>query len=280
MSKIHSTAVIESGAQIDEDVEIGPYSLISRQARIHSGTKIAGHVCVAGRTTIGKNNELHFSCYLGGPPQHLSFIPGNHSRLQIGDNNIFREFSQVHCSMLCNDSSKTFIGNHNYLMTQSHVGHDVKMGNHNILVQASVLGGHCILGNYVTIGGMTGVHQWVRLGSYCMIGGMAKVTQDVPPYVMVDGGSAKIYGLNSIGLRRNGFSLGERSIIKKVYQIFFVQERSNKQKGLARIKKEIISELAANSTELSRVQEFVDFLEQESKRGILHINIRKKDSTN
>ena len=218
MSTIHPTAVIEEGAQIAEDVTIGPYCFISSRTTIDGGTKIDAHTCIYGKTTIGKNNEIFSHAVLGSIPQDLKY-DGEEVELIIGDNNTIREFTLFNPGTK-GGGSKTIVGNHNLFMGYVHLGHDVIIGNHCILANAATLAGHVEMGDYAVIGGMTPIHQFVHIGAYAMIGGASALAQDVPPYCMAEGNRAVLRGLNLTGLRRH-IRRDDINALKNAYRELF-----------------------------------------------------------
>ena len=201
MSKISPLAIIEDGAVIGQDVEIGPYCFISSQATIGDGTVIDQCTSIYGKTTIGKNNHIFSHAVIGSIPQDLKFA-GEDVELVIGDNNKIREFTLFNPGTK-GGGGKTIIGNHNLFMGYVHIGHDVIIGNHCILANAATLAGHVEMGDYAVIGGMTPIHQFVHIGDYAMIAGASALAQDVPPFCMAEGNRAYLRGLNLTGLRRN-----------------------------------------------------------------------------
>ena len=201
MSKISKLAVIEDGAIIGKDVEIGPFCFISSNAKIGDDTSIAANSCIYGNTSIGKNNRIFSHAVIGSIPQDLKF-DGEDVELIIGDDNTIREFTLFNPGTK-GGGGKTIIGNHNLFMGYVHLGHDVIIGNHCILANAATLAGHVELGDHVVIGGMTPVHQFVHVGDYAMVGGASALAQDIPPFCMAEGNRASLRGLNLTGLRRN-----------------------------------------------------------------------------
>ncbi|MCD6433734.1 MAG: acyl-ACP--UDP-N-acetylglucosamine O-acyltransferase [Sulfurimonas sp.] len=201
MNKISPLAIIEDGAVIGKDVEIGPYCLISSQATIGDGTVIDQNTSIYGKTTIGKNNHIFSHAVIGSVPQDLKFA-GEDVELVIGDHNKIREFTLFNPGTK-GGGGKTIIGSHNLFMGYVHIGHDVIIGNHCILANAATLAGHVEMGDYAVIGGMTPIHQFVHIGDYAMVAGASALAQDVPPYCMAEGNRASLRGLNLTGLRRN-----------------------------------------------------------------------------
>lgn len=201
MSNISPQAIIEEGAVIGKDVEIGPFCFVSSQATIGDGTTIAQGACIYGKTTIGKHNQIFSYAVLGSIPQDLKF-GGEDVELIIGDHNKIREFTLFNPGTK-GGGGKTIIGSHNLFMGYVHIGHDVIVGNHCILANAATLAGHVEMGDYAVIGGMTPIHQFVKIGDFAMIAGASALSQDVPPYCMAEGNRAVIRGLNLTGLRRH-----------------------------------------------------------------------------
>ena len=200
-NKISPLAIIEDGAKIGKNVEIGPYCLISSQATIGDNTVIDQNTSIYGKTTIGKNNHIFSHAVIGSIPQDLKFA-GEDVELIIGDYNKIREFTLFNPGTK-GGGAKTIIGNHNLFMGYVHIGHDVIIGNHCILANAATLAGHVEMGDYAVIGGMTPIHQFVHIGDYAMIAGASALAQDVPPFCMAEGNRATLRGLNLTGLRRH-----------------------------------------------------------------------------
>jgi len=217
-NKISPLAVIEDGAVIAADVEIGPFCHISSEATIGEGTTIAQGACIYGKTTIGKNNRIFSHAVIGSIPQDLKFN-GEDVELIIGDFNTIREFTLFNPGTK-GGGGKSIIGNHNLFMGYVHLGHDVIIGNHCILANAATLAGHVEVGDHVVIGGMTPIHQFVHIGDYAMIGGASALSQDVPPYCMAEGNRATLRGLNLTGLRRH-LERDEINELKSTYRELF-----------------------------------------------------------
>ncbi len=218
MQKVSNLAIIEDGAVIGKDVEIGAYCLISAQATIGDGTIIDQGSCIYGKTTIGKNNHIYSHSVLGSAPQDLKFA-GEDVELIIGDNNKIREFTLFNPGTK-GGGGKTIIGNHNLFMGYVHIGHDVLIGNHCILANAATLAGHVEMGDYAVIGGMTPIHQFVHIGDFAMIAGASALAQDIPPYCMAEGNRASLRGLNLTGLRRH-LERTEIDALKSAYRDLF-----------------------------------------------------------
>jgi len=201
MQTIHPTSIVEEGAQIGDNVTIGPFCYITGDVTIGDGTTIASHVLIEGETRIGKNNRIFAHTAIGTIPQDLKYN-GESVQLLIGDNNTIREFVQIN-SGTEGGGAVTRIGNHNLLMGHVHIGHDIQIGNRCIIANGSALAGHVELGDFVVIGGLSAIHQFSKLGDYAMLAGASALAQDIPPFCMAEGNRATLRGLNLTGLRRN-----------------------------------------------------------------------------
>jgi UDP-N-acetylglucosamine acyltransferase len=218
--EIHPTAVIHPGAELAQDVAIGPYSVVGEHVKIGRGTRLVSHVYVEGWTEIGERCQLYPYASIGTPPQHLQY-KGEPTRVVIGHDNVLREYVTVNRGTALGGGATT-IGHHNFLMAYVHLAHDCHLGNHVIMANAATLAGHISIGDHAIIGGLVGIHQYVRVGAYVMIGGCSAVGRDVPPFIRAAGGyMARLYGVNSIGLKRQGFSNERIAVLKRAYQTLF-----------------------------------------------------------
>jgi UDP-N-acetylglucosamine acyltransferase len=218
-SSIHATAVIGENAVLGEGVTVGPYSVIEDDVEIGNGTTIWPHVHIASGARIGSDCKIHSGAVLANEPQDLKFS-GEKTYLYLGDRNVVRECVTLNRGTMA--TGKTVIGSDNLFMAYSHVGHDCVIGNHVVVANCVPFGGHCEVGDYVVIGGLAAVHQFVRIGRFSMVGGVARASLDVPPFVMAGGHESFRYeGLNSIGLKRRGFSSEKITLIKDAYRILF-----------------------------------------------------------
>lgn len=218
--EIHPTAVIHPKAKLADDVVVGPYSIVGEHATIGGGTHLVSHVYVEGWTEIGERCRVHPFASIGTPAQHLQY-KGEPTRVVIGDDNVIREYVTINRGTT-QGGGVTAIGHHNFLMAYVHIAHDCHLGSHIVMANAATLAGHITIGDHAIIGGLVGIHQYVRVGTYAMIGGCSAVGRDVPPFMRVAGGyRAKLYGINSIGLKRQGFSSGRISALKRTYEILF-----------------------------------------------------------
>jgi UDP-N-acetylglucosamine acyltransferase len=218
-TKIHSTAVISPGAEFGRGVIVGPYSIIGPKVKIGDGSEIGAHVVIDGHVTIGKKTLVSAFASLGSRPQDLKFR-GEQTELIIGDNNMFREYSNLSLGTE-GGGGKTVIGDDNLFMVSTHVAHDCVVGNHVIAANCVALGGHVVVGDRAVLGGLSAVHQFCSIGQYAMIAGGAMVTQDVIPYGMVQGDRARINGLNVVGIRRLGLKNADLQNIKSMYHLVF-----------------------------------------------------------
>lgn len=255
---IHSTAIIDSTANIAPDVKIGPYSIIGPNVSIDAGTTLHSHVVIGGYTRIGKNNEIFQFASVGEVCQDLKYA-GEETWLEIGDHNTIREHCSLHRGTV-QDKSVTKIGHHNLLMVNTHIAHDCVVGDHNIFANNVGVAGHVQIGNFVVVGGNSGIHQFCKIDSYSMIGGASLIVKDVPAYVMASGNPAHAFGLNIEGMRRKGWSkqviTGLRDAFKLIYKSGLTTEQAIQQ-----ISDEILPEVA-------EVQLLINSL-NESKRGIV-----------
>ncbi len=253
---IHSTAIIQPGAQIDPSAEIGPYAVIGENVRIGAGTTVGPHCVIEGWTEIGQNNKIFQFASVGAVPQDLKFH-GEKSTLRIGDGNTIREFATLHRGTE-DGGGETVVGNRCLLMAYSHVAHDCIVGNQVILANGATLAGHVQIDDHAILGGLSAVHQFTRVGCHVMVSGGSMVAQDIPPYTIAQGDRAKTVGLNLIGLKRRGFSDTSIRGIKQAYKLIY-RSGLRMEEALAKIDQDI-----DKSPEL---QVFVDFI-QNSQRGI------------
>jgi UDP-N-acetylglucosamine acyltransferase len=216
--KIHSTAIISDKSKLAGDVEIGPYSIIGDNVIIGSGTRIAGHSIIQGNTTIGANCQIFSFASIGSQPQDLKFN-GEKSFLEIGDNNVIREFCTLNPGT--GEGGKTIIGSDNLFMAYAHVAHDCRVGSHCVIVNGATLAGHVTVEDYVHISGFGAAHQFVRIGKYSILAGHSKAVQDVPPFSACDGHPARLYGLNIVGLKRYNLSRESIKSLGHAFKVIF-----------------------------------------------------------
>jgi UDP-N-acetylglucosamine acyltransferase len=199
---IADTACVDPRAELDDDVEVGPYCIIGPDVQIGRGTRLLGHVCVFGVTTIGRSNTISPFTVIGGDPQDISY-QGSPTRVEIGDNNVFREGVTINRATEKEDGV-TRLGNQCYLMATAHVAHDCKLGDRITMANGSMLGGHVHVESFASVSGGVAVHHYVTIGGYSFVGGQSRIYHDVPRYMLVDGNPSKVRCINVVGLKRNG----------------------------------------------------------------------------
>jgi UDP-N-acetylglucosamine acyltransferase len=236
---IHSTAVIHPKAGIDPTVSVGPYAVIDEHVVVGPHCLIGPQVHLTGHTTVGGHNRFHAGCVIGDAPQDLKYKDAP-TRLRIGNHNAFREHATVHRS--ASASEDTVIGDHNYLMAHSHVGHNAVLGNHIILANGALLSGHVIVGDRAFLSGNCVVHQFVRIGTLAIMQGLSAVSLDVPPFTVMRARNT-ISGLNTVGLRRAGFTSEQRLELKRLYHLLF-RSRMKFSVAIAAARGEFTSETA------------------------------------
>lgn len=214
---IHATAVIHPRAQVDSTVRVGPYAVIDEQVIVGPQCRIGPHVHLTGATRIGAYNQFHAGCVIGDAPQDLKYR-GESTRLRIGDHNVFREHVTVHRSS--KPDEETIIGSNNLLMAHSHAGHNTVLGDHIVMANGALLGGYATVDDRAFISGNCLVHQFVRVGTLALMQGGSAISKDLPPFTVARGDNG-ICGLNTIGLRRAGFSSEERLELKLLYHALF-----------------------------------------------------------
>lgn len=255
MVEIHSTAIVEEGAILEDGVKIGPYCIVGKDVKIGKNTVLQSHVVVEGITEIGEENTIYSFVSIGKASQDLKYR-GEPTKTIIGNKNSIREFVTIHRGT--DDRWETRIGSGNLLMAYVHIAHDVIVGDGCILANNVTLAGHVVVDSHAIIGGLTPVHQFTHIGSYVMVGGASAINQDICPFVLAEGNKAVIRGLNTVGLRRRGFSDEELSNLKKVYRIIF-------RKGLPL--KEALAEAEEQFGSDKNVVYLLEFI-RNSERGI------------
>ena len=253
---IHKTAIIDNKSKIDQNVEIGPYTVIGPNVEIQEGTKIQSHVSITGQTRIGKNNKIFPFASIGNEPQDLKY-KGENTKLEIGDGNIIREYTTLNTGTV-GGGGVTKIGNNSLLMIGVHIAHDCIIGNNVVIANSAAIAGHAKIGDSVIIGGNCGVQQFVRIGKLAMIGGMTGVSRDVIPYGLSLGNRNYLDGINIIGLRRNKVSNKDIICLTDAYKEIFKTESLN----------ENLSKLNGNFRDNIFVQEIINFINMDKKRPI------------
>ena len=216
---VHPTAIVTPGAKLHPTVEVGPYAVIGPRVEIGAGTTVGPHAVIEGRTRIGEGNKVFQFASVGAQPQDLKYA-GEDSALEIGSENLIREFTTLHKGTT-GGGGVTRIGNGNLFMAYAHVAHDCQVGNGCVLANAATLGGHVALGDHVILGGLAAVHQFTRIGQHAFVAGGAMVVMDVPPFCTAQGDRAELVGINTIGLARHGFSEEQIGRVKEAYRILF-----------------------------------------------------------
>lgn len=254
---IHKTAVIHPGAKLSSGVSVGPYSVVDGTVTLNDNVRIASHCVITGQTTIGRNCKIYSGAVIGSAPQDKKHSSDDNVFLNIGENNIIREYVTINPGTV-EGGSKTVIGGDNLIMAYAHVAHDCVIGNNCVMANAATLGGHVTLEDNAVIGGLTAVHQFVRLGRLSIVGGCSKVVQDVPPFSMCDGHPAKVVNTNTIGLKRLQISPESVLGLKRAFKILF-------HSGLS---KSHALEKVVNEIETCPELEHLIFFIKTSKRGI------------
>ncbi|WP_420475059.1 acyl-ACP--UDP-N-acetylglucosamine O-acyltransferase [Noviherbaspirillum sp. ST9] len=254
MTVIHPTAIVDSNAELDDSVEVGAYSIVGPNVKIGARTKIGPHVVIDGHTTIGCDNRfLQFSS-IGGPPQDKKYA-GEPTRLEIGDRNLVREFCTFNLGT-AQDEGVTRLGNDNWIMAYVHLAHDVQVGNNTIFANNAALAGHVHVGDWVILGGFSNVHQFCKIGSHAMLGMSTSLTQDVPPFVMLNGNPAAAHGINVEGLKRRGFSREQIADLRNAYKLIYKSGLTLEEAKASLVKLE--SDSPGSAEHVRMMREFLD----------------------
>lgn len=261
MSEIHPTAIVEDGAELGENVSIGPYCMVGARARIGAHTRLVSHVTIAGRTTIGENGIIYPFASLGHPPQHLRH-KGEETELTIGAHVTVREGVTMNPGTVAG-GGVTRVGDHGFFMATSHVAHDSHVGNHVIFTNGAVIGGHVHIEDHVIIGGLAAVHQNCRIGRHAIIGGMSGVEGDVIPYGSVIGNRAYLAGLNIVGLKRRGFTRETIHDLRNAYRLLFALEGTFQER---------LADVIELFHDKKEVMEIADFAKADAVRGLVMPN--------
>lgn len=252
---IHPTAIIDPTAKLAANVHVGPFTVIGANVEIDSDTWIGPHVVIQGPTKIGKENKIFQFSSIGEMTQDKKFR-GDITFLEIGDRNVIREFCTINRGTAENHTTQ--IGNDNLLMAYVHIAHDCVVGNHTVFANNASLAGHAVVDDFAILSGFSGVFQFCRVGKYSFLSMGTLVEKDVPPFVKV-AIPGKPFGLNTVGMKRHGFSLETCLKLKRAYRTIY-------RKGL--IIKDALDELQQMVTDCAEVQWFIDFIQQ-SERGIV-----------
>ncbi len=214
---IHPTAVIAPRAELDAEVDVGPYVVIDGPVQIGRGTRILSHAVLTGWTRIGRDNEIHMGAVVGHVPQDVAYT-GARSYLRIGDRNVIREHSQIHRGTTA--ESETVVGDDNFLMQHAHVAHNCRLGNHTVIGGGALLAGHVSVEDRAFVSGNCVVHQTVRIGTLALLRGLSRTSRDVPPFCIMDG-THTVRGLNVVGLRRAGFGPERIADLRRAFSALF-----------------------------------------------------------
>ncbi len=252
---IHKTAIIEGNVKLGENVNIGPYTFLSGDIEIGEGTEIGHGVQIEGFVKIGKNNKIFHSAYIGATPQDLAYN-GDRSYIEIGNNNIIREFVQIHRAT--KPETTTRLGNNNLLMGGVHLAHNTRVGNDVTIVNNTMLAGYVEIDDCAFVSGLCGFHQFVKVGKYAMIAGCTRVVKDCLPFMIIEGYPARTAGINVVGLRRRDFTAERRQDIKNAYRIL-IRSGKNVTQAL-----EELETLRDNKD----IKEIINFVKS-SERGII-----------
>ena len=253
---VHPTAVVHPGAQLGPGVRVGPFAVIGQGVCLGEDAEIGPHVVLEGPLELGARCQIYVGAVIGLPPQDLKWKPGTPSGVRIGEGTVVREYSTIHRATT--PDGFTVLGKDCYLMAQGHIAHDCQIGDNVIMTGYTALTGFVQVGDRAVISGLTGIHQFVRIGTLAMVSGCSRISQDVPPYFIVEGNPAEVRGVNIVGLRRAGVPADVRLNLQRAYKILY---RSGRAPGpaLEQIRGEI-----EPSPEIEQLCEFI----ASSKRGI------------
>lgn len=253
--RVHQTAIVDPGAELDSGVEVSPYAIIGPNVQIGQGTIVGPHAYIEKDTRVGNECFIAKGAVLGTDPQDLKY-EGEETLLIVGDRTTIREFATLNRGTRA--SGSTVVGSNCLLMAYSHVPHDTRIGDHVILANAVQMGGHVVIEDWATIGGLTAVHQFVRVGTHAFIGGGSRVSKDIPPYTRAAGSPCALYGLNTVGLERRGLSKEMRLALKRAYRTLFASTMNLSQ---------AIEEIRSQGELPEEVEKLVAFIEA-SERGV------------
>jgi len=255
LARIHPTAVVDPGAKLADDVELGPYTVVGDGVELGPGVVVGSHVIVVGRTKIGARTRIFPFSVIGEEPQ-VQGVEGE-TFLQIGCDNIIREYASIHAGSPIGVGS-TRIGDGNFILNNVHVAHDCQIGSNCVIASFSAMAGHVVLEDYAVLGAMVGIHQFVRIGESSFTGASCKLSKDVAPYAKVMGDRARFAGINTVGLKRRGFDEDGIKTIKHAYHLLF-QSKLRLEPAIKRVEEECGDSRA--------IQHLLAFL-RTSKRGV------------
>lgn len=257
VNMIHETAIINPSAKLGSNVSIGPFCVIESDVHLGNNCRLESNVVIKANSIIGNDNHFFTGVVIGEAPQDISQTNVK-SHVQIGSGNTFREYVTIHRGTDKQDHI-TIIGDHNFLMVNAHVGHDAVVGSHCILTNACAIGGHAVIGDRVIIGAFCAIHQFCQVGSFTMLSRGAQVNKDILPYLMIAENKPKVFGLNKVGLSRNGFSRDDIKILMQAFKLIFKSELTMQQ---------ALTALQPLAEQNNKVQAFITGLER-AKRGIV-----------
>ena len=254
---IHKTAVIHAGAKLSPGVSIGPYSIIESDVELGDNVRVGSHCVITGQTTIGRNSKIYTGAVIGSAPQDRKHSTDDNVFLNIGDNNVIREYVTINPGT-AEGGGKTVVGDNNLIMAYSHIAHDCVIGNNCVMANAATLAGHVTIEDTAVVGGLSAVHQFVRLGRLSIVGGCSKVVQDIPPFSMCDGHPAMVIRTNAVGLKRAQIPFETVRLLNKAFKFLF-------HSGLA--KTHALEKITNEITSCPEIEHLV-FFAKTSKRGL------------
>jgi UDP-N-acetylglucosamine acyltransferase len=254
--QIHATAIVDPGAQIGTGTTVGPYCIIGADVVLGENCWLQHHVTLAGPMQAGAGSKFYAYCSIGQQTQDLKY-KGEPTYLEIGDENVFREFVTVNRSTM--SEGKTRIGSRGNFLAYSHIGHDCTVGDEVVFSNNGTLAGHVQVGDNAVMGGLTAVHQFCRVGRFAITGGCSKIVQDVPPFMIADGNPAEVRGINTVGLERKGFAAEKIKTIKEAFRLIY-RSKFNTRQAIEALRKELPA-----SEEINQIIEFIE----QSERGII-----------
>jgi UDP-N-acetylglucosamine acyltransferase len=254
-TRVHSSAIVDPGATLGRDVDIGPFAIVGPGACIGDGCRIAPHATLERNVRLAADVRVGQGSILGGDPQDLKY-QGEESWVEIGEGTVIREYATINRGTAA--SGVTRVGRSCFIMSYVHLAHDCHIGDGVIIANGTQLAGHVTIHDRASLSGLVAVHQFTTIGSFAFVGGMSRVNQDIPPYVKAVGNPIELYGLNSIGLQRAGFSPDTVSALKRLYRLFFNSEL-NLSQAIDRARTEL--------PPLPEVENFLDFVSS-SQRGV------------
>lgn len=254
--RIHPTAILDSKAELDSSVEVGPYAIIEEDVQIAQGCKVGPRVLVGSGTRLDENVIVHHAATVGTIPQDLKF-GGEKTLLKVGANTVIRECATLNRGT--DWSGQTVVGKDCFLMAYAHVPHDAVIGDNVILANSVQMGGHVVLGDYAIIGGGTVIHQFTKIGAHAMIGGGLRITQDICPYAVIGGYPLEVGGINIIGLKRRGYTLNQIKPLKEAFRFLFKSDLNTSQ---------AVEKIQAELEQTEEIKYLLDFISK-SERGLV-----------